>query len=207
MSGTGVLSYGSTSAIEVSKRYLGAYATVADMLAAGADARSDGGLVLADGLPFIYVASSESAEGLTPTTDALGRYLPVYTHGAILTARFAALANLAAARVGSVLTASANGAIGTVNGVSTVAVGDVVLVAAQTTGADNGLYVVTSLGAAGAPFVLTRSVYWDTTAKATAHPVIKILSGTTGAASLYLLTNATAITLNTTALTFASVNV
>lgn len=63
--------------------------------------------------------------------------------------------NLAATNVAGVLTANANGALSAQDGV-TLAVGDRVLVAGQTTAADCGIYVVTSLGSAGTPFVLAR---------------------------------------------------
>jgi hypothetical protein len=65
-----------------------------------------------------------------------------------------------------VLTASANGAFPTCDGVSTIAVGDVVLVPEGITNlsaaSDAGPYVVTSLGGAAAKWVLTRVSWWAT---------------------------------------------
>jgi hypothetical protein len=59
-------------------------------------------------------------------------------------------------RVGSVLTANANGAIPAIDSVAVV-VGMRVLVQHVAAAADAGVYDVTSVGAAGAPWVLTRS--------------------------------------------------
>jgi hypothetical protein len=63
--------------------------------------------------------------------------------------------NLASTYAAPVLTASANGAL-VVDGY-TVAVNDRLLLAGQTTKTQNGIYVVTATGNAGAPFVLTRA--------------------------------------------------
>ena len=69
------------------------------------------------------------------------------------------------AAASGVLTASANAALGTQDGV-TLAVGDVVIVPAVVTGGatigtgDAGPYVVTSLGSASAKYALTRPAWW-----------------------------------------------
>lgn len=57
---------------------------------------------------------------------------------------------------GATLTADANGALGAQDGVS-LSVGDRLLVKNQTNQVENGIYVVTALGDATNPFVLTRS--------------------------------------------------
>lgn len=64
----------------------------------------------------------------------------------------------AATEVAGVLTANANGLIGTAGAVDgvTAAVNDSVLVAYAGADARNGIYTVTSIGAGGAPWVLTR---------------------------------------------------
>jgi hypothetical protein len=65
-----------------------------------------------------------------------------------------------------ILTATANGAFGTQDGVSTLAVGDVVFVQEGTTNlsasSDAGPYVITALGATGSKWVLTRPLWWET---------------------------------------------
>lgn len=66
----------------------------------------------------------------------------------------------AATEVAGVLTANANGTIGAagvIDGVTAV-VGDSVLVAYAGADARNGIYTVTSVGAGGAPWVLTRRI-------------------------------------------------
>jgi hypothetical protein len=85
----------------------------------------------------------------------------------------ATTANLAAnyangtAGVGATLTATANGVMAAIDGVTPVATTPPqrVLVKNQTAPAQNGIYTVTSVGAAGAPWVLTRAIDADTSAK------------------------------------------
>lgn len=101
-------------------------------------------------------------------------------------------------RVGGVITANSVGAIGAQDGLTLLA-GQRVLLAAGAAGADNGIYVVTSPGGAGA-FVLTRpSDYPDGAVLPASHNVLvsegTLCAGTTwfqGAAA------ATGITVDTT---------
>lgn len=71
------------------------------------------------------------------------------------------------AGVGATLTATANGVMAAIDGVTPVATTPPqrVLVKNQTAPAQNGIYTVTSVGAAGAPWVLTRAIDADTSAK------------------------------------------
>jgi hypothetical protein len=62
--------------------------------------------------------------------------------------------------VGATLTATSNGTIGTVDGV-TLALNDRVLFKAQTSALQNGIYTVTSLGSGSTPWVLTRALDED----------------------------------------------
>lgn len=82
----------------------------------------------------------------------------------------------------------------TIDGVAVVA-GDRVLVKSQTTGSDNGIYVV----AAGA---WSRAT--DASSSSTVHPrmSVAVSEGTTNNGKLYQLTNTGTINLGTTALTF-----
>lgn len=82
----------------------------------------------------------------------------------------------------------------TIDGVSIVA-GDRVLVAGQTTGANNGIYVA----AAGA---WARSADADTSAEVTGGMFVFVTEGTTYADSGWVLTTNDAITLGTTSLSF-----
>lgn len=117
--------------------------------------------------------------------------------------RLATAAALAAYTPGSnTLTANANGAL-SVDGVA-VANGDRILVKNES-GANekyNGLYVVTDLGSAGTPWILTRSSDADVSAEVTSGLYAFVTAGSTLAATGWILTTADPITLNTTALTF-----
>lgn len=101
-----------------------------------------------------------------------------------------------------VLTASANGAL-TIDGVA-VAAADRVLVKDEGAGThlDNGVYVVTATGGAGAPWVLTRAGDADTSAEVTPGLFTFVEAGTANQDNGYVLTTDGPITLDTTALTF-----
>ena len=83
----------------------------------------------------------------------------------------------------------------TVDGVSLQA-GDRVLVKSQSTGSENGIYVVVSGGS------WTRSTDANTSAKVTSGMFVFVEEGTTNADSGWVLTTDGTITLNTTALSF-----
>ena len=102
--------------------------------------------------------------------------------------------------VGKTLTADANGAL-TVDSVA-VAVGNRILVKNQSTGADNGLYIVTATGDAGNPFVLTRTTDADQNAEVTAGLALFIEEGTVNADSGWVLITDNPITVDTTSLSF-----
>jgi hypothetical protein len=133
----------------------------------------------------------------TATTDlATKGYVDSVASSAVV-ARLATAAALPTnTRSGNVLTASANGAL-TVDSVAVVA-GDVVLVKNEATGANNGLYVVTTIGSGGAPFVLTR-----TANTIVSGMLVVLLAGTANGGKIATLTTAGAITVNTTSLAFA----
>lgn len=73
--------------------------------------------------------------------------------------RAATTGNLVATRVGNVLTADANGALGAIDGV-TLSTGQRLLVKDQSSQSDNGIYTLTDAGSAGTPYVLTRALDW-----------------------------------------------
>ena len=100
----------------------------------------------------------------------------------------------AASTVNATLSSAfANGSV--VDGV-TLSTGDRILIKNQTTGSENGIYVV---NASGAP---TRSSDADTSAEVTGGFAVFIEEGTLNADTGYVLTNNGAVTLGTTALTF-----
>ena len=89
----------------------------------------------------------------------------VNVHAACETSTTAALAACTYANgtagVGATLTANVNGVLGTIGGYATLIVGSRLLVKDQVTGLQNGIYVVTSLGSAGTPWILTRATDFD----------------------------------------------
>jgi hypothetical protein len=95
---------------------------------------------------------------------------------------------------GTIASAYQNGS--TVDGV-TLATGDRILIKNQTTGSENGIYTV---NASGAP---TRATDADANTEVTAGMFMFVEEGTTNADTGWVLTNNGAITLGTTALTFA----
>ncbi len=104
-------------------------------------------------------------------------------------------------RIGNIITASSNGTMAAVDGV-TLVVDDRLLLKDGAAGADNGIYVVTSVGSGGTPFVLTRSTDADTSSEVTGGMFVFVAEGTAWTGSGFVLTTPDPITLNTTALTF-----
>jgi hypothetical protein len=104
-------------------------------------------------------------------------------------------------RTGNVLTRTGNGALPTIDGVS-LAVGNSLLVKDEATGANNGIYTVTSLGSAGSPWVLTRRADSDTSEEVTSGMHVPVAEGTANADTTWILATNDPITLNTTALSF-----
>lgn len=108
---------------------------------------------------------------------------------------------LAATRVGGVLTANANGALGAIDG-KTPAVNDRVLVGAQSTGADNGIYALISVGAVGSKYSMVRVGDLNDSVEAKTGMAVFITEGDTYGGEIFELTTLGPITINTTALTF-----
>jgi hypothetical protein len=112
--------------------------------------------------------------------------------------------NNGASGVGATLTANANGAL-TVDGVA-VAATNRILVKNEVTGANNGVYVVTQTGSAGAPYILTRAADFDTSGagvdRIDAGDFFLITAGTTLANTSWVQQTPLPITVGTTALVF-----
>jgi len=126
------------------------------------------------------VASSEhKAHVRTTSTGAL----PAYT------------------RVGNVLTANANGAIGVQDSVAPV-LNKRFLLRHGASNIDNGIHVWTALGAAGAKWVLTRDTDFDESVEAAPMTMVGVSEGTLFGNKWFFCTNDDTVTLNTTALLF-----
>jgi hypothetical protein len=104
--------------------------------------------------------------------------------------------------VGATLTATANGAL-SVDSVLTVA-NNRVLVKNQVDGAQNGIYVVTQVGTAGTPFILTRATDYDTSGSGTNEidqgDYVLVLAGTVNANTSWVQQTALPIVVGTTAI-------
>lgn len=105
-----------------------------------------------------------------------------------------------AAGVGATLTANANGALPAQDGVTLVN-GDRLLVNNEVAALGNGIYVVTDVGSAGTPYVLTRATDADTNTKILQAAVF-IEEGTVDADTAWVNTTNAPIVMGTTALTF-----
>jgi len=92
------------------------------------------------------------------------------------------------------------GAPATVDGVS-LALSDRILVTGQSTGSENGIYYVTTVGA-GSNGTWARSLDADTTGEVSAGMIIMVTEGTTYADTQWKLTTDDPITIGTTSLTF-----
>lgn len=111
-------------------------------------------------------------------------------------------------RTGNTLTADANGSINSpgLDGVTTLAVGDRILVHNEVLGANNGIYALTVVGTAGTPWSMVRSTDADTSAEVTNGMQLWVTEGTLYGSTGWLLTTPDIITLNATALTFIQIN-
>ena len=108
------------------------------------------------------------------------------------------------AGVGATLTASANGVL-TVDG-GTPALNDRVLVKNEATAAYWGLYVLTTLGTASVPFVLTRDTTMDQANEFGGALIPVEAGGSANGNSLFLFTAAETITVGTTSLAVTKLN-
>ena len=141
-----------------------------------------------------------------PSNQAGSNFRPNKVFSTVDVATTAALpANTAAGSgVGKTLTADAVGVL-TVDGVATV-LNDVILVKNEATAADNGIYLVTTEGTAGAAYVLTRATNFDQDAEFADNTAISVTNGTANSGTSWILTSAQPVTVDTDAITFALTN-
>jgi hypothetical protein len=100
------------------------------------------------------------------------------------------------------ITSLAGGAPNTLDGVS-LAASDRILVKDQSTGAQNGIYVVSTLGT-GANGTWTRATDADSAAELPPGAIISVQEGTAGADKLFMLATNGPITIGSTSLTFSA---
>jgi hypothetical protein len=131
--------------------------------------------------------------GLGTPTDATDAATKAYVDSAAQGIDWKASVRVATTATGTLASAFADGS--TVDGV-TLATGDRILIKNQSTGSQNGIYVVQ---ATGAP---VRSTDADANAEVTGNFAVFVEEGTVNADSGWVLTNDGAVTVGTTALTF-----
>lgn len=151
---------------------------------------------------FLYVSTNDSSgtnRSCYKWTDDIAHQHP----DARLLAVFALPANTAAGSgVGKTLTANINGPL-TVDSV-TVNLNNRVMVIAEASGANNGIYVCTDPGSGGSPWILTRATDFDSVSSTEVDTGAWafITEGTTYTGFRIAVSTAGPITLETTALTF-----
>lgn len=99
--------------------------------------------------------------------------------------------NNGTAGVGATITGGSNGALGVIDGYTT-ALGDRILVKTQASALQNGVYLITTIGNGGNPYVLTRAVDFNTIAEINGSGAIPVLNGTTNNNTLWVLDTAIA---------------
>jgi len=148
---------------------------------------ADGALKWKDHLGVIYPVASGPEDYHDAVRFATDAVLPAYT------------------RVDNVITANANGALPSIDGVAP-ALTDDLLLQNGAAGEDNGIYTVTQLGDGANPFILERRE--DFAASDQVNPGCITTTGPEGTANgkqIFILATAAPITLNTTALTFEAI--
>ena len=107
--------------------------------------------------------------------------------------------------VGATLTNSGTQAAFSVDGYN-ASLNDRILVKNQTSGAQNGVYTVTTVGSVSTNWVLTRATDFDTTGSGPNYietgAAVFVSNGTTNGSTSWVLTTTGTITIGTTALTF-----
>lgn len=131
---------------------------------------------------------------------AQGLDVKASVHVATTAALPASTYNNGSSGVGATLTADANGAL-TIDSHALNA-GEYVLVKNQAAGLQNGIYTVTSAGAADAPFILTRRADADSGTELSSGSFVFVEQGTANGSTGWVLSTSGSITIGTTALTF-----
>ena len=185
-----------------------ALTTVADVNVGGAldvtGAATFGSTVLLNANPTLALQAATKAYVDNATSNGFHVHNPVLV---ATTGNLTATYSNGTAGVGATLTNSGAQASLSVDGVS-LSVNDRVLVWQQTTGTQNGVYVVTTVGSGATNWVLTRSSDTNTSSEGDPNSLgggdyFFVQSGTTLGYHSYVCTNTSTITFGTTAITFS----
>jgi hypothetical protein len=162
----------------------------------------------------VFRQADNSLLDVTPRILQQDRASSVYTTGNNLNStiaktavRVATTTNLTAtyangtAGLNATLTNSGTLAALQIDGV-TLSVSDRVLVRNQTTGFQNGVYTVTTVGSGAIAWVLTRATDFDVSADIVLGSLFFVSAGTINSNRYYYCTNSSAVTVGTTAITF-----
>jgi len=172
--------------------------------------KKDGSVTMTADLPLGGFKATGAADGINPGDYVTMRQLDAAKQGLDVkaSARAATTAVLpactyanGASGAGATLTGNANGALAAQDGI-TLVLNDRLLVKNQAAPEQNGIYAVTQVGTGGTPFILTRAVDADTTAKTTGGMHVFVEEGTTLADTGWVLTTDGALTIGTTAQNF-----
>lgn len=164
-----------------------------------------------DVLPIVDISdTSSSASGTTKkiTLLQIADYIGDIETSNIASARVATTGALAgtyangSAGSGATFTLTATGVL-TIDGIAT-ALNNRILVNAQASTFQNGVYYVSTAGALGVQAVLTRVVDWCTSSQIEQGDFIAIVEGTTNGLTLWEMVSATPLTVGTDAITFSN---
>lgn len=103
------------------------------------------------------------------------------------------------------ITCGVSGTALTVDGYNVTMVGETVLVKNQPTATQNGVYTLTTAGATGTSWVLTRDTRFNTDGEIKRNTIFGLKNGTVGANLEYYISTEEPITLGTTNITIAAV--
>jgi len=144
-----------------------------------------------------YYVATPTYVGLMPTSISFKTSLPCY---AGTTANLTATYNNGTAGVGATLTNSGALAAFSIDGVSPT-IGARILVKNQTNSAQNGIYVLTTVGSEAVAWVLTRDSDYETNIEIQPGDVVQVQYGTVNASTFWLQTS-TVATVGTSAISF-----
>jgi hypothetical protein len=153
---------------------------------------------------IVKVGTITKASGAWPATPTV-----VYDTTDVRVATTAVLPNTptydnGTSGVGATLTAGANAALAAIDGV-TLAAGDRVLVKNQASALQNGIYVVSSVGSASAPWFLTRATDADTATTEMRYGLATyVTAGSTNGGSKFYMSTNSAVTMGATSLAWSS---